>query len=226
MAGKNRKAAQDYLLNFIEQLCPGGENRKIYEQAFSQMSDAEFDKLMQAYESGEARPCVYAPNFSKTSKLSLERNIALGKRMGHEFFEKIWVYPDDPQTPPYLTPVPYMVLELPVRRQAQILKKKMSVPVDNKSIDQLTGQPAGDSRAARISYPELQVMRGMGLDYSLLELIKYRGGDIKGFNAMNDAIARDGTVTMKSIEHLASGVESTKTLRVYLTAMHLKTIGL
>jgi hypothetical protein len=62
----------------------------------------------------------------------------------------------------------------------------------------------------------------MGLDKSLLELLKYRGGDIKGFNAMNTMISRTGGVRLQAISHLASGVESTKTLSAFLTAMHLK----
>jgi hypothetical protein len=49
-----------------------------------------------------------------------------------------------------------------------------------------------------------------------------RGGDIKGFDTMNRVIARDGTVSLKAIEHLSSGVESTKALKTYLTCMHLE----
>ena len=128
----------------------------------------------------------------------------------------------DPERPMYLTHVPYSILELPIRRQSQLLVKKISVPENNKSIDQLSGQAAGDSRSARISYPELQFLMGMNLPNSLVELMKFRGGDKGGFNGMNRTISNDGTVTLKAINHLATGVESTKTLSAYLTAMHLR----
>ena len=218
---RDRKAAQDYLINIIDQIAPGGENKAMYQQCFDQMSDKDFDKLMQDFETGAARPPVYVPNFGKT-KLTMENLFAVAKKMGHNFFQKLVIHSDDPDEAPYLTPVPYMVIDLPLRRQAQLLVKKISIPEHNKSSDQLTGQPTGASKSARISYPELQIMRGMGLDQSLVELMKFRGGDIKGFDAMNRMISKDGTVSMKSIEHLASGVESTKALKTYLTCMHLQ----
>lgn len=223
MATRNRKAAEQYLIDFVEKLCPGGENKKLYQDAFAKMSDAEFDKLMQDFESGAARPPVQSPNFG-TARLDLERNIKIMESLGKSFWERLWITTtdEDGNTSQYLSPVEYMIVELPLRRQAQLLDKKLSVPEHNRSVDQLTGQPAGDSRSAGISYPELQIMRGMGLDESLLELIKWRGGDVKGFDAMNKTISRDGAVSLKSIAHLAGGVESTASVKVFLTCMHLR----
>ncbi len=218
---KNRKAAEKFIIDSVEEILPGGGNKEYYEQLFKSMSDTDFEKLMQDFESGEARPVMYAPNFSD-KRLDVKRNLELAKKHGHEFFEKIWIHSSDPNEPPYLTNNAYMVLELPVRRQAQLLTKKISVPEHNRSIDQLTGQPSGSSKSASISYPELQVMRSMGLDKSLLELIKFRGGDIGGYNTMNKVIAQNGAVSMKAIEPFTTGVESTSALKVYLTAMHLR----
>ncbi len=220
MAG-NRKAAEQIIIDMVEAILPGGGNRQVYETFFSKMNDKTFDQWMEDINTGKERPFIYVPNGSK-HKLSTERNFAIAKKVGHSFFEKIWVDHDDPERPKYLTNVPYIILELPVRRQSQLLVKKISVPDNNRSIDQLTGQPAGGSRSARISYPELQFLMGMNLPNSLIELMKYRGGDQGGFNAMNRTISTDGTVSLKGISHLATGVESTKTLSAYLTAMHLR----
>lgn len=217
----NRKAAEEFLINAIEEILPGGGNKAIYQKFLAKLTDQQFDQLMKDYESGKDRPVIYAPNFSHTS-LDVKRNLDLAAKYGHDFFERIWIHSDDPNQAPYLTNNKYMVIELPVRRQAQLLKKKISVPEHNRSIDQLTGQPSGDSKAAKISLPELQVMRSMGLDQSLRELIKFRGGDIGGFNAMNKLISRDGHVTMKAAEPFTTGVESTSALKVFLTSMHLK----
>ncbi len=220
MAG-NRKAAEQIIIDMVEAILPGGGNRQVYETFFSKMNDKTFDQWMEDINTGKERPFIYVPNGSK-HKLSTERNFAIAKKVGHSFFEKIWVDHDDPERPKYLTNVPYIILELPVRRQSQLLVKKISVPDNNRSIDQLTGQAAGGSRSARISYPELQFLMGMNLPNSLIELMKYRGGDQGGFNAMNRTISTDGTVSLKGINHLATGVESTKTLSAYLTAMHLR----
>lgn len=218
---KDRKAAEKFLIDSIEEMLPGGGNKEYYKDLFSKMSDEEFDKLMKDYETGEDRPVIYAPNFTE-NKLNVQRNLELAEKHGHNFFEKIWIHSPNADEAPYLSNNAYMVLELPVRRQAQLLTKKISVPEHNRSIDQLTGQPSGDSKASKLSYPELQVMRSMGLDQSLRELIKFRGGDMGGFNAMNKVIAKDGYVSMDSIEPYTTGVESTSALKVFLTAMHLK----
>ena len=219
---KNRKAAEAFLIEMIEEILPGGGNKEIYEKLFSQMSDEAFHKLMMSYASGEDRPVIYAPNFIKP-RLNTERNLKIAEKLGHNFFERIWIHSDDPKQAPYLSNNPYMVIELPVRRQAQLLTKKISVPANNRSTDQLTGQPTGDSRASKISYNEVQIMRSMGLDNCLLELMKYRGGDVGGYNAMNKLISRDGATSMKAVAPYASGVESTQALKIFLTAAHLKT---
>lgn len=220
MAG-NRKEAEKIIIDMVEAILPGGGNKEVYENFFAKMSDKDFDSWMEDLNSGRERPFIYVPNLGKV-KISTERNFAIAKKIGHNFFERIWIDEKDPNRPKYLTNVPYIILELPVRRQSQLLVKKISVPENNKSIDQVSGQAAGDSRSARISYPELQFLMGMNLPNSLLEFMKFRGGDKGGFNAMNRTISADGTVTLRSINHLSTGVESTKTLSAYLTAMHLR----
>ena len=121
----------------------------------------------------------------------------------------------------YLTNHQYLVMDLPLRRQAQLLMKKITIPDSINSVDNLSGQPVGPSKGSKISYPELQILASKNLDNMTLEFIKYRGGDKQGFIAMNDSIARTGKVYLDSIAHLASGVESTKTLYTYLVCMHL-----
>ena len=219
MQSKNRKEAEEFILKYIDKLCPGGENTKIYSDLFVNMSDVEFERFVLGIETGSIRLAVIAPNFGK-SKLDTKRNLDLAKELGHQFFERIWIegQGDDPT---YLTPIPYMVVDIPLRRQAQLLVKKISIPDNNKTVDELTGQPTGASKGSKISYPETQIMAAMGLDSCLVEMLKYRGGDLGGFNAMNKMISRSGGVSLKGIEPYATGVESTKTLKTYLTGMHL-----
>lgn len=216
----NRSIAQDFILKYIDKILPGSENRKYYIELFATMDDNSFAQFMDDLESGKKTLAIIAPNFGKES-LSTERNLAIAKELGHQFFQRIWIEGDE-NTPTYLTPIPYLVIDLPLRRQAQLLVKKISIPEDNKSVDDFTGQPTGKSKGARVSYPELQVLAAMGLDNSLVELLKYRGGDVKGFDAMNDAISKQGGVSLKAIEKFTSGVESTRVLSTYLKAMHLK----
>ena len=214
----NRKNAEQYILTWIEKLASGGDNAKIYKDLFASMSDEDFDGFMMAIKSGKNRLAVIVPNFG-TAKITTANNLKLGEELGHQFFQRIWIEGDG-VNPSYLTPVKYLVVDLPLRRQAQILVKKISIPEDNASVDDFTGQPTGKSKGSKISYDETQVMAAMGLDRTLIEFIKFRGGDSKGFQAMNSSISRLGNVSLDSIKHYAGGVESTNTLSAYLTAMH------
>jgi len=218
MAG-NRKKAEAFILEYIEKLLPGSDNTKLWDDYMSKLSDKEFDDFMTRLETGEQELSLIAPNFGKT-QLEVSRNLKIAEELGHEFFERIWLRAGD-DTPPYLSPIKYLIVDLPLRRQAQLLTKKISIPENNKSIDDMSGQPTGASKGSKISYPELQILAAKNLDNCLTEFMKYRGGDLKGFNAMNDSISKTGAVKQESIAALGSTVKSTDTLHVFLTCMHL-----
>jgi len=219
MAG-NRKATEEYILTWLQKITNDDSNVEIYKNFFKTMSDKDFFNYMTDIEKGTKFLTITAPVFNKTA-LSVERNIKLGKELGHNFFQKIWIGAKEGM-PAYLTPIPYLVIDLPIRRASQLLTKKISTPEHNKTVDVLSGQPTSASKGSKISYPEIQVLAAMGLDESIVELIKYRGGDNKGFSAMNAMISKLGSTNMKTLSGYASGVESTKTLKTFLVGMMLK----
>ena len=184
------------------------------------LSEKAFEQLMTEYRSGAKYLTLTAPNFAK-STLSLERNIAVAKKLGIKFHHQLWVEGDE-DTPTYLTPVEYLVVKLPVRIAAQRLAKKMSVPKTQRVVNSLTGQPTGDSKGASISLPELRVCAAMGLDKTMVELMKYRGGDARGGAAMNASLMRTGRASQEVLSHFASGVQSTATLKSYLLSASLQ----
>jgi hypothetical protein len=216
----NRKAAEAVILMYVEKLLPGSTNPQLYKDLFASMDDQAFDEFMGSLGDGTKRLAIVAPNLSDL-KLSIERNLALAEELGHEFFERIWIDGGN-ETPPYLSPIKYLIVDLPLRRQAQLLVKKISIPSHNHSVDDLTGQPTGESKGSKISYPETQIMAALDLSANLTELLKYRGGDVKGFDAMNKVISQSGGVSLKSIEILGTRVKSTETLHSFLTCMHLE----
>ena len=216
----NRQASQDFILKWLMRMTPKGTTVQIYIDLFTAMDDAAFESFITDIESGKKSLAIIAPNFSDTG-LSTKNNLDLAPELGHEFFQQVWIDGDGVR-PRYLTPIPYLVVKLPLRRQAQLLTKKIAIPEDNKSVDDFTGQPTGRSKGSKISYPETQVMAAMDLVNCLTELLKYRGGDVKGFSAMNDSISKTGGASEQVIRRYAGGVESTKTLKNFLTCMHLE----
>jgi hypothetical protein len=215
-----RKEAEAVILSYIEKIAPKSGNSDVYKAVFGKMNDKQFDEFMKNLESGKAFLVIQLPNFKQTG-VSLENNLKLADELGHEFFQRLWIT-GKKDIPDHLTPIESLVMDLPIRRASQLLIKKISVPDDSRTVDALTGQPTGESKGAKLSYPELQVCAAMGLDNSMVELMKYRGGDNKGLIAFNAMLSRYGRVNLKSLEPYASGVESTKTLKTFLTSMMLR----
>ena len=215
----DRKAATQFILKHVEALFPGSKNKAIYQARFEKMSDRQFDEFMQRLKSGEEVLSLIAPNLFE-KKLTIENNFKVAKEIGHEFFQRLRLT-DHITGKTYITPLKYLVIDLPLRRQQQMLVKKISIPEDNRHIDELSGQPTGPSKGARISFPELQILFAQNMDKSLTELIKLRGGDEKAFRAMNNAVIETGGVSIDRIVAAGTKVKSTQTLATLLRAMHL-----
>ena len=220
-SNSKRKEVEQLILDYIKKIVTGEENVNLYKDLFKSMSDKQFDEFMVKLKNKEINLSIIVPNGNSKIKISLENNYKIAKQMGFSFFQQLTFGPDG-NLPGYKTPNKHMVIKMPVKRAAQLLSKKISIPKDNKSIDNLTGQVSNDSRSSKISNPELQVLLGMGLEKSLKELMKYRGGDQGAQRAMTGLLYRDGVVSQNELEKYSTGVTSTKTLKSYLQAMHIK----
>lgn len=204
----------------LEDILPGSQNTQIYADIFRVMSDEDFDGWIKKLIAKETYIAIIAPEKSGP-QLSVANNLQVAKKWGHEFFERIWMDPKN-GAPAFLSNDKYLVVDFPLKRQAQFLVKKISIPEDNRSIDNLTGQPTGKSKGAKISWPEVQIMAALGgFDNTIVEFIKFRGGDLQGFNAMNHSIHTTGGVSLSSIGVLGTRVKSVQSLSTLLTSMHL-----
>lgn len=215
----NRKKAEEFILQFLHDIEPTNYNVELYKTIFKNMSDKDFDSYMKDIRDEKKYLVIFKPMY-KANSITVENNLKIAEKYGLEFFEHL-IFTNNPDVPDHKTPIKYLVIDLPYRRQSQTLDKKISLPDHNKVIDELTFQPTGESKGAKISYPELQVLIGMGLDNTISELIKYRGGDRGGFNAYNAMFLRYGNANLKTLSEYSTGVESTKTLKTYLIAAHL-----
>jgi hypothetical protein len=215
----NRKKAEEYILTYIDKILPDGVNKQLYLDKFKSMSDKDFNTWMEKLLSGETVLSLIAPNGQKV-KLDVKRNLDIAKEIGHEFFQRYWSRTPDGRGW-YRSNDKYLIIDVPIRRQAQLLVKKISFAKNNTSVDDLTGQPTGASKSAKISFPEVQMLIAKGLDATLCEFMKFRGGDTKGFAAMEASISRTGGASLKALTPYTSGVKSTMTLYSMLTSMHL-----
>lgn len=215
----NRAKATAFIISSLSKIVPEAPAIAIYKAQLDQLSDTEFADYMDALEKGTDIVPLQIPNGAE-HRISVERNLAVAKELGHEFFQQLVM--TDPQTgTTYLTPKKYLVVDLPVRRQIQMLTKKQSIPENNLHIDQLTDQPTGASKGAAISFPELQVLAAQQADASLRELISFRGGDRRAYNYMTKLIVQEGGANHKTLDQLNSRVKSTAVLSSFFKGMHL-----
>lgn len=215
----DRKGATELLIKYVDKLLPGGGNGDFWREQLEKLSDAEFEKFIEDLESGERIIEMFVPNQAK-ARPSVERNFKIAEELGHDFFQQLWLT-DPVSGEVYLTPIKYMVIDLPLRRQAQLLVKKISIPEHNKQIDDLTGQPTGDSKGSKISFPELQILYAQGQDAGIEEMISWRGGDEKGLRALDEMIIKTGEGEMSAVRHARGTVKSTESYSAFLTGMHL-----
>lgn len=220
MDKEKRKKITQFIVTAINDIIPDGKNSVLTKDFLESLSDNDFIDYIKKLGTEEKRLAVIVPNNSKPN-LNLENNFKVAKKYDIELFHRIWLEKPDGRGK-YLSNDKYLILKLPVRRQQQLLLKKISIPENNKTIDNLTGQPAGDSKGSKISYPEVQMLASLGLDKSLNEFMHFRGGDLQGFNVMNTIIQRTGGVSLDAIRPYSGEVESTKALSVFLSGMHLK----
>ena len=216
-----RKEVEKFIKDWIFKITKSKFNVKLYEDFFKELNDKEFEEFVKKLGTGELILNVVVPH-DGDADISLRRNVTtLAKELGYSFHQYLDVGPSE-NFPKYRTKNKYLVLTLPFRRTKQTIEKGISYSEHDKQIDSLTGQPTGDSRSSRISYPETQLLVGMGLKDSVIELLKFRGGDPGAYYAIKNSLLKYGKASKKLVEAYGEGVISTSTLKALFNGMHLK----
>lgn len=215
----SREKAEAVVLDWMDDLDPSGINTERWKVKFKSMDDKAFDDFVKLLREGKDYISIVNPNYSKV-KVSTANNFKVAKKRGVKLFQRLWI--TDPITGvKYLSNDEYPVFHLPIRRQIQMTRNKISVAKDNSKIDSLTGQPTGSSSAGAISYPESLVLYSRGLEKTMQELVWARGGNHGAFLAMNNVIKDSGRVSLNELEAHSTGVDSTRVLNTYFKAAHI-----
>lgn len=217
----NRKAAEELILKWIKEIDPSGVNHDMYKNdIFPSMSDKTFGDWMALIRDGKDYIFVNMPNL-KGNKITVANNFKVAKKMGVDFFQRISQV--DPETGKrYSGTRKYLVIHLPVRRQIQMISDKISVQEGSGKRDALSGQITQGTRGSSLSYPETLVLYSQGLDKSITELVKARGGDETASRMLNEEILSTGNASLSNIQKLPTRAKSSETLSTILTAMHIK----
>ena len=215
----SRKQVEKEIIKMIGDWLPGTGNAELYKEKFKGMSDKQFDDMMVRFRDGTDTLRAVVPNYKK-SPITLKHNFKIAKQLGHSFLERCW-FTSEESGVEYLSTHEYLIVQLPLRRQSQLLFKKLRVPETNSKADALTGQATGTSRASAITAPETQIMMSLGLENTITETMKVRGGDRAAMSALDRSVIETGTGSISRSAEAGDGVKVNSTLSMYLTSMHV-----
>lgn len=215
----NHAAAKSTIIRLMGRLDPSGYHAKMYTELFEKMDDARFTRFMNGLVSGENPLTAYEPNFNEEIQITTDNNVALASELGKELYQHIWI--TDPVTGDVnLTPRKHLVYETNICRQTQTLDHKISTAEDSSSINEMTGQVTGRSKASQCSGPEFMILNSQGLDQPIKELIKFRGGDLVSNRILTNQIIKEGGATMAGVPGAADrSAKSVQTLSIILNGM-------
>jgi hypothetical protein len=220
MAG-NRKAFEERVLTFMAKLTKGGGNRTIYERVFATMDDKAMEAFIQSLENG-GQLAVWASNFDPNEKLDYENLLKLCKEYGVEVEQQLVTYDEDTNIKS-LSAHKAIVGRAEARKQRQMWAKKFSAASNDYEIDDLTGQPMGDSRATGLSGPEIAVLRTLGLHTMANELYNVKGGDVDALKSYKNDILTTGKTTTNGSLRKGSGTKVLNTVHHLFRGRHINT---
>lgn len=212
-----REKTQKFILESIKK--SGSNNTyNIVLNLFENMNDKEFDIFMKKLRD-KKEILSFIISHSESVKIDEHKIINELKKMGVKLEQQLTVKSTDYGN--FTTPIKFLLLDLPFKRAAQTLDKKISVPKGN-VISAMTGQVTNESQGSKITMPETQLLAGFGLDKTISEMFVPRGGDLGAGNAMDAYLFKTGRASLKDVKHFGTGVSSTRSLKSYLTASHIK----
>lgn len=216
----NRKEAEAVALAWVKDVDTTGRSYEYLKERFSKMTNAQFEKWIEALEAKVDYLSVISENMGeKGSGISIENNLKVAEKRGVPMFERIWVI--HPRTKlRYLTNLAYPILLLSLKRQIETIENKRAIPsATAKKRDEMTGQLM--SAEMSLSLPETQILYAMGLEAVIVESLKYRGGDIEGGDEFDRRLLETGEVSINNLLETDTEVRAKSTLHVMWEGMHL-----
>jgi hypothetical protein len=214
-----RKKVQDRILQIVKTADPTGLNAQRYEKLFDRLDDKQFHHWMEELRvnKNNRKLTLFAPNLK--NNLKVDNLLKAADALNLKLFERVRIY-DAVSKRYFLTPVEYLILDLPVRRLKQSLEDKMSIPTSDRRTSQLTGQVIKPDASSSVSMVEQQIMVSKGLIKVATELGNIRGGNIEGYASFVSDIENTGTGNLSEVDP-STRPRSADTVRSLFLAMHL-----
>lgn len=214
-----REAFEQSWLRDLKKILPGNDNYNFYKKLFSEMSDEKFKVLLD-----QARDVGYLPLFQhnlKPSRPKIDALIDLCQSWGEKVYHNLELTDFNSPDLTFTTPQKYLVMWGTVRRQIQTLENKISIPENNDSIDQLSGQVVGSSKGSSMSNTEIGILNSKDLVSTIFEYVNPRGGNNEAYDLMEQSIIEKGFVDLNDVR-TESRPTSIETLDAMLMSVQIK----
>ena len=217
----NRKAMEEFILKAVRKMDVTGRTFELLKEQFAKMDDKRFHAWYLDIKEGKDFVPIYMENHMDGKRITTSHALDVCEEYGIPIFQRYW-YRNPATGVKALSNKPVPFIHVMTRRQIETLFNKISVAEDNSRVDTLTGQPIGGASA--ITQPETLVYEEKGLEGSLVEKLKYRGGDIEGGRLFDQAIIETGKVsTTQLMEQHNTTTRVVQTADIYLTSAHYET---
>lgn len=216
---EKRKKITDLIVKTITLMEPKA-NGPQWKTKLENMTDEEFDFFMRCLKEEKEVIMIYTPNMK--IHLQFENIEKASKHIGLELFQHLKIK-DSVTGVTFVTTNKCLLLELPIRRMQQTVYEKLSIPIDDKKIDGLTGQVTGDDRACSITYPEIQALKDPGFKSTLDELVVARGGNLNAYAKLKQDLEDMGEGSIDNSVDDGNISRSTVILDVLLNSMGYET---
>lgn len=216
---KNRKEIETDILLLAKGFTKGGANHKIYSDLFGRFNDDQFAKFWNNVCDMGFIP-MFVDNFDMAETIDYDHSVKFAKSLDIPLEQQV-IFTDPDTGLEHTTPETAIVGIAEVRKQRQLQAKKFGASKHDYNVEDLTGQPTGDSRAGGISNPEIQVLLSLKLPTVAKELADARGGDVGAYRAYKNDILTTGHTTTESALQRGTGVKSLQTAHFLLLGQHI-----
>lgn len=221
MTPQKREEMETLIYNFFSAFDKTETNTKHYQDMFSKMSDAQFDKWFKDFfDNPKAYLVLNICDYENTIQLDDIEDAA--KVLNIPLFETVYMpYVTMDKKKTIATPIPVPVGYLNIKRTQQTISKKngLSTSIDTRSA--LTAQVTGADKNGRESDLENTMLASLGMVNTMRELNGPRSDDMSMKNQMLHDIALNGYVKLEDLDDNVENKTTLNTVNVFLLGMGL-----
>lgn len=221
MTPQKREEMETLIYNFFSAFDKTETNTKHYQDMFSKMSDAQFDKWFKDFfDNPKAYLVLNICDYENTIQLDDIEDAA--KVLNIPLFETVYMpYVTMNKKKTIATPIPVPVGYLNIKRTQQTISKKngLSTSIDTRSA--LTAQVTGADKNGRESDLENTMLASLGMVNTMRELNGPRADDMSMKNQMLHDIALNGYVKLEDLDDDVENKTTLNTVNVFLLGMGL-----